>query len=529
MTTVDTDTDQWSALNLDNPHSYRCINGQWQQDEDGTLSAPENLTHENLLFFVDRVYLDFEAEFEFRLDTLFTTAALLFRAADAQHYYAIDFPVVGQQSRAEHFWATVSTVDKTTWRRGLHMQMVPGVTSTQAYWHKARVVVQGDAIRVWVNGRPVSTVHDTTYPAPGFIGLATYEGYSAKNKSLFRNLRVTGRALPPPAWDDSIQPECRRVIIHPGPAGSCGKNFCRLADGQLVVQSTGRICRSDDNGRTWSLGNEVCDQIRDAMWRHTKAGTLEAYKLNSNPPFTLHKSKSTDGDNWSPMRQVSEFSFPPDQPYEQMYCSAFVELRDGTLLLIGYGRTHYDKVFHRGRMHYHQSAPGYIGFSLRSTDAGETWSPPADLDGPPYHDNQCTLAKDLRNEVAAAQTAEGNIITLARPHDSPTMWESWSYDGGRVWTPTARGAFPLYGGCPMLCTASGVLVIGGRFPGIALQYSRDNGMTWNFYQIDTGAWANGGICEVEPDVVLFAYGRWNDPAQLNAQRIRVTPHGLEPA
>ena len=228
------------------------------------------------------------------------------------------------------------------------------------------------------------------------------------------------------------------------------------------------------------------------------------------------------------MRLVSEFSFPPDQPYLEIVPSAVLDLRDGTLLLFAWARASYDKAFVRGRMHYIQQSPGYTAISLRSTDDGETWSPPADLDGPPYHDDQCTLAKDMRNEVTAAETVDGNIITLARPHDSPFMWESWSYDGGRSWTPTARGSFPMYGGCPLVCTASGTLIIGGRFPGIALQYSRDNGMTWNFYQIDAGYWANGAIYEIEPDVVLFVYGRWDRPAQLCAQLIRVTPQGLEP-
>ena len=259
MTADNTNTGHWSELNLDNPDSYRCFNGQWLQDDDGLVLAPENRDEENKIIFIDRAYRDFEFEFEFRQDGVTTTAALLFRAADAEHYYAIDFPVVGQQSRAEHFWASVSTVDASTWRRGLHLQMVPGVTSTQSYWHKARVVVQGDEIRIWVEGRPVSTVHDTTYSAPGFIGLATYGGPASTYKTAFRNLRIAGKALPPPAWDESIKPSYHRIIVHPDNATSCFKNICRLANGQLIMKIPiwdssvkNLIYRSDDNGRTWS-------------------------------------------------------------------------------------------------------------------------------------------------------------------------------------------------------------------------------------------------------------------------------------
>ena len=58
----------------------------------------------------------------------------------------------------------------------------------------------------------------------------------------------------------------------------------------------------------------------------------------------------------------------------------------------------------------------------------------------------------------------------------------------------------------MLTIRSGVVLLGGRFPGIGVQVSRDGGMTWNFYQVDSAGWANGAMFEIEPDVVLFTYG-----------------------
>ena len=109
------------------------------------------------------------------------------------------------------------------------------------------------------------------------------------------------------------------------------------------------------------------------------------------------------------------------------------------------------------------------------------------------------------------------------------MWESWSHDDGLTWTPMARGAFAMYASTnSMLTTRSGVILIGGRFPGIAVQASFDDGMTWRCYQIDTALWANGSMYEIERDVVLFVYGGLNEPHQLRYQVLRVTASGLEP-
>jgi hypothetical protein len=80
----------------------------------------------------------------------------------------------------------------------------------------------------------------------------------------------------------------------------------------------------------------------------------------------------------------------------------------------------------------------------------------------------------------------------------------------------------------MTSTTSGALIIGGRFPGIGVQVSRDGGMTWNFYQVDTATWANGAMLEIEPDVVLFTYGGWSSPERLRYQIMRLTQTGLEP-
>jgi len=133
------------------------------------------------------------------------------------------------------------------------------------------------------------------------------------------------------------------------------------------------------------------------------------------------------------------------------------------------------------------------------------------------------------SEISIAQTKDGNILALVRPLASPWMWETWSKDDGVSWQALARGPFPMYA-CnnSMISTQSGALIIGGRFPGMGIQVSRDGGMTWTCARVDTVGWANGAMYEVEPNVVLFLYGAKENPRTIRGQLIRITPDDIEP-
>ena len=147
---------------------------------------------------------DFEAEWELRCDTAWTNAGLLFRARDTQHYYMVHFPVVGQHRRAEHFWGMISKVDASGYVEVLNM--VHGVSSNQDIWHKVRVSVESNEIRVWVDGRPLRVVKDNTYIEPGYVGLSTYVTLETPRKSSFRNLRIGGQEAQTPPWDAKVKP-----------------------------------------------------------------------------------------------------------------------------------------------------------------------------------------------------------------------------------------------------------------------------------------------------------------------------------
>ncbi len=518
--------DNWMELQINN-EQWQFVGGAWAEDEQGIITAPGNLG-ENLAVYTDQAYADFEAEFEFRWDGAWTNAGLVFRARDAQHYYVVHFPVSGQQRRAEHFWAAISKVDESGFVEMCKMEMMHGVTSQVWVWHRVRVTAEGNEIRVWVDGRPMSVVQDDTYGEPGYMGLSTSACAGAGAKSSFRNLRIRGEEAQAQPWDASVQPVSNSFVVSTAGGSGCG-NIVRAPNGDLLVTTSG-LLRSTDNGRTWSSPEALPEGLGGGRLHTTGEGLLVTHVLKSSPPFQIMRATSTDsGKTWSEPVQTGEVTFPPEKPYSELYATRLLELQDGTLLMFAYARTTAERSIIDGIMYYTLPVPEYVTICLRSTDAGQSWSAPVDLDGPPHAESQWMAAKDLRNEIAAAQTRDGSIITLARPHYSPLMWESWSEDGGQTWTPTTRGPFPMYGGASMVCTTSGALIIGGRFPGIAVQVSHDDGMTWDCYMIDSAIWANGDIYEVAPDLVLFLYGGPDNPRELRGMFLRVTPDGLEPA
>ena len=63
---------------------------------------------------------------------------------------------------------------------------------------------------------------------------------------------------------------------------------------------------------------------------------------------------------------------------------------------------------------------------------------------------------------------------------------------------------------------------------MTIHCDHDEGLTWDQgTTIDSGGWCMGSMCEVEPDVVLYCY--WDTYSKLmRAQRLQVTPSGLEP-
>ena len=522
-------------------HDWSFVEGAWLESEKGIITAPENHVDENLAFFTRQAYTDFEAEFEFRWESIWTNAGFIFRAGDSRHYYMVHFPVVGQQYRAEHFWGAISKVDESGFVEVLKMELIHGVSSIPTLWHKVRVAVRGNEIRAWVDGRPLSVVRDDTYTRSGYVGLATYCSSgkcsftnNKELKSSFRNLRIRGHAEKAPPWDESIQPVRNWYMVYPEKGSGCG-NIIKAPNGELLITHAGRIMRSTNKGRTWSDPEPLPAGLRGTLYT-TREGLLTIQYIQHNPPFKIMRATSTDnGKAWSELVQTGEVTFPQEKPFDSLYMSRLLELKDGTLLMLAYGVTKSETKIIEGRRYQLKPPPGSINICLRSTDSGQSWSAPVNVDGPPYYDDMWMIPKGS-SEISASQARDGSIMSLVRPYSSPFMWETWSKDGGKTWTPKARGPFPMYA-CnnSMITTTSGVIIIGGRFPGMGVQVSHDDGMTWKCFRIDTCVWANGAMYEVEPDVVLYVYGGKCVPEPkdsgkfLRGQLLRVTSEGLEPA
>ncbi len=532
----------WSTLNLQNAGPYSDVGGTWQES-DGIISPPGAWADEHLTFFKGKAYADFEAELEFRWQANHCGAGFIVGAQNAGDFYLVDFSCCGQQFRAKHFWAAVSKMENSGWLKTLKTDMIRGVSSELGGgsnfvgpWHKARIVVAGNQIRLWVDRRPFPVV-TVDGLKPGYVGLESWT-YHGNPGSGFRNLRIRGTAAPAPAWDNAIAPA--QNWFNPWPVGTGQQwitgltdgGIAKCANGSLLMNIGGTLLRSADLGRTWQ-------QVQAKGWESgsqlvgLQNGKVLAFKSTGGSmkdseyvPGTIKRSVSEDnGDTWTPYELAQQGAWKPDRPMILHPMIGIIELKDGTL--VGFHAANHPSwqlmgkggVFEWGTIHT-------TGFSSRSTDQGKTWSTPVPLDGPPG----AGITMDNCEYLSNIQTKNGDLLSLGRPIYSPWMWEVWSTDNAVSWGPSTRGPFCMYAtASPPRATASGALIVAGRMPGGQGAYvSHDDGMTWQGYRVGTDMWAMGSMLEVKPDVVLYVYMDTRG-TYARAQFLRVTPKGLEPA
>lgn len=527
-------------LRLDDGSNWNFLGGRWSEDGDGVIKPPTISTHRGasayegqcatnadgfLAFHTGAMYSDFEAEFQFRWDSGHCGAGFIFRAQDARHYYLAHFPCIGQCARAEHFWALISRVDDTGWATVLSMEMLHGVATEGGIWHKARLSVRGSEFRLWVDGRPMSVVRDDTYREPGFAGLEAWRFSEAS--SSFRNIRIRGEQVPARAWDTKLEPPKNWFLPYPYGSGQQQRpsGITRASDGSLLMAVSGRqdsdlVC-SLDNGRTWS-------SLQSENWpggQLIASGNKRLVSFLDRDSEVFISESEDSGRSWSEPEKAKRAAFvpPENEPRIQLHAPhGFLELNDGTLLAFqvcsvpGRGHDSSHNIWEWGTW-------ANAAYSIRSTDGGRTWSSPVPLNGPPAIGQKY----DLCECTSTVQTREGKVLCLVRPIYSPWMWEIWSENGGESWGPATSGPFPCYA-ATALATSSGVLLVSGRMPGLGLYVSRDSGMTWQTYRIDTaGLWAMGAMYEVEPDLVLYVYMDTYE-GYMRGQYIRITPSGVEP-
>ena len=518
-----------------NQGNWSFIDGRWTQDPGGVITAPVRAIEKHMAFYTDKAYGDLDAEFEFRRDAWHAGVGLIVRAQDPQRYYVAEAPFCGQQIREGHFWAAITRADANGWSPVLRCERVPSIICEGGIWLRARVTVRGHEIRMWVNDRPLPPVTDDTHPAAGRIGLFMWGQCSV------RNLRISGTEVDAPPWDESITPVTpwfTLKTVDDERHGTSGPT--RDHNGGFVMTVNDSFFHSADQGRTWQkryeAGPGVPEPDRSLVGVPvvTRDGRTLRVQVRTDKPFTILVAESTDGGRtWSDFQAAGEATFPDAINVAYMY-GHVLELRDGTLLY--FGHTYQpppedagaDNILVVDGTRYRPAqVPGWMNFCIRSEDGGRSWSDAIDLNGRPPDRQMWMSFKDQASETTAVELTDGEIFALVRPGMTWAMWETRSPDNGRTWQPLTAGPFLSYAcAAPPRVTASGAIVIGGRFPAMAIYVSRDNGITWQIIEIDTQTWAMGGMVEVAPDVVLWVYG---SGTRLRGQYIRITDTGVEPA
>ncbi len=244
-------------------------------------------------------------------------------------------------------------------------------------------------------------------------------------------------------------------------------------------------------------------------------------------PESLIAESVDSGQSWSdPLPAKVDPNWPSDPDKMEPY-GPLVEAGDGSLsrFLLG-------GVEREGRKFTDVRTWGAIhckAFAIRSTDGGQTWSAPIELDRPRWSGvPRGQLAGSLDFTEPTGVAVGHKLMVLIRPIYSPMMWQCSSEDGGASYDAAARASFPGYAQS-MIRTKSGVIVCAHRYPHYSVNISADDGLNWDDGTvIDYAFWGMGCLIEVEPDVVLATYMNWERSQPLLAQLIKVTPTEIKP-
>lgn len=540
-------------LSIGDGRDWHFVNADWVDDEGGLIRVPADelrsdgdaMQGMHFAFARTRWYQDFTVRFEFNLAIPHSDIGIIFRARDVSHFYLLHFPNCGQASRAHHFWTVLSSMDGSGYMRQVKMEMVQRVSSTLNVWLPAEITVHGKRVIVRVGDYGHFEVEDDTYPAPGAIGLYCM-AYDAPG-AMLRNVVVEGKPATALPWPEDVRQPRNWSHPVPGdePVWQTPTSLVQFPDGELLlpfgVQGEGGgekfqderakpasyAVRSTDGGRTWTdptprRGDSNLMVWGNAQRLHLTPGGRLICLISGGE--TLQFAESIDrGHSWSQPATTSVPSSPPGCVSGAW--GSMLNLDDGATLLFGAGEVESvdsANVWTWGSIHCK-------AFAVRSDDDGHTWSDPVNLDGPcvDAHGNEHGGGNLDLTEQTPMQLSNGRIMVFLRPIFSPWMWETWSDDGGRTWGPCVRGPFPGYATPNAVQTTSGALLFAHRLPQLTVHCSQDDGRTWQGTIIDSGMWAMGGMCEVEPDVVLYVYMD-SFEGRMRRQLIRVTPAGLEP-
>ena len=366
-----------------------------------------------------QAYVNATIDFSFRWnDEPYTTAGLVIKAKDAQSFYLIEFPAVGQSYRAEEFWVVVSRVSAESggWHRALHSEPVPGVSSSPSLWHDVRVVLAGSLLQISVDGTPTTPLHidadDGSFAGQaGFIGLVGHCNLpSSICQSVFRGLKVEGEPVPK-SWDSAAAatPSSPSRLIEAATVGSSCSPLVKLPGGDLLF-TAGAMLRSSDQGRSFKAvpaGNAENKTYYGQGAPVSDGSALKVYnienvagsryeisyataELPSSGPLQLSAPKVVGSGplgRWNTSTPAKTPPFGPSSravaPFGLNISGAWaLTLRNGTLLLFSTANakdTLTDMGYHVIQT-FDKAGPHGANVVFRSTD-GVSFSEPIDIDG----------------------------------------------------------------------------------------------------------------------------------------------------
>ena len=238
--------------------------------------------------------------------------------------------------------------------------------------------------------------------------------------------------------------------------------------------------RSSDNGSTWRWQPKPPHFYEGSgHLRVTKAGILESYAMGPpvGSPVAIIKSHSTDngltfakkGEPGCKEVATLKLSIPAVDHMGTMSLGinasdlsiggpmVGLTLRDGTFMLFGVAHTAMSVNAVGNREYYFSKVANTpavgINWCIRSTDGGESFAKPTNLDGQPLAPNSPRNVEGTWDrtfprgnpmqalEISPVETSGGGVMTLNRAAASPWMWEGRSGDGGVSWEPLRRGQF----------------------------------------------------------------------------------------
>ncbi len=326
-----------------------------------------------------------------------------------------------------------------------------------------------------------------------------------------------------PSFTDSLPlSEGKDYIIVAKDGGAGGyeafPDVCRLPDGRLLCvfyagyahvslpnekfPKGGKIagCISSDEGKTWSEPFTIYDSEYDD--RDPSISVVDNQKLICNFFSLKPKDKGWEGVG---TKIVSSYDLGKTWSkskilFADYYTSSPIrKLPNGSLAMPLYAGKE-------------KKGCGAVSFS---TDKGETWSTPTDID-------VGTLKLDAEPDICII---ESNKLYIAqRGHHSETMGYAISEDFGKTWTVSKPLNFP--GHCPYLHrTPSGAIIMGTRDPvrkGTYIRLSTDETKNWSEpILVDNCIGAYPSMVNLSDDSILIVYYEEGDNSNIRARKFKI--------